>query len=285
MAYRLEKDEPVRKGLRRVMRRQLSAAADELTAAPPADEAVRDARKRIKKTRAVLQLVRQDARRDRKRLRRSARLLAGQRDASAMVETARCVCANDPGQLVEEACAIVRDRLAENKKRVRQRASRQTAAREAARLLRSVGRSAGAMRLHHPKAALAAGVRRSYKRARRDMRRARDRRNPTDFHEWRKRLKALGYQLRLLEERFPGARRQAARLSRIAKQLGKEHDLHLLRQRLTRGPETIAPQPTMIRLLALVERRQAALRRNTLRAGARVFADRPRTFVRRLNGR
>ena len=49
---------------------------------------------------------------------------------------------------------------------------------------------------------LVSGVRRSYKKARQVMRKARRSGSPA-FHEWRKRIKTLWYALRLLEYRVP----------------------------------------------------------------------------------
>ena len=280
MAFRLDKDESVRKGVRRVLRQQLEAAAVELAAPAAADEAVHDARKRIKKSRAVLQLIRSDRRgvraRDRKRLRRSAHLLSQLRDASAVVDTARGVCADDHRRLVARACALVRDRLSTERRRVRSRASHQATLRRAARLLRSVRRSADP-RLPHPRATIAAGLGRSYKRARRGLRRARDRRQPSDFHEWRKRLKALMYHLRLIQDRVPRAGQRAARLKAIVDRLGEEHDLQVLREHVMR--DDAANEPALARLVALVDRRQERLRREALRAGARLLAETPRQFA------
>ena len=59
MQYRLAKDEPLGRGLRRIAGEQLDAAVADLeTCRPDPQEAVHDARKRLKKVRAVLRLAR-----------------------------------------------------------------------------------------------------------------------------------------------------------------------------------------------------------------------------------
>src|SRR6266567_8833517 len=61
MAYRLERDESVPQALRRIAREQLASAADELgKRGSKRAEGIHEARKSIKKVRAVLRLVRQE---------------------------------------------------------------------------------------------------------------------------------------------------------------------------------------------------------------------------------
>ena len=59
MSYRLEPQEPLGAGIKRIAREQIDQALEQLTANPEnRDEAVHDARKRFKKIRAALRLVR-----------------------------------------------------------------------------------------------------------------------------------------------------------------------------------------------------------------------------------
>ena len=90
MAFRLREDEPVAKGLSRLVRKQLRSAVERLTS-DGSDEAIHDARKRIKKVRAVLHLAGTDLGGDRalKRLRRGSHALSPLRDMDAMIEAAR----------------------------------------------------------------------------------------------------------------------------------------------------------------------------------------------------
>src|SRR4051812_6805516 len=91
MAYRLRRDESVANGLRRLGRKEPGAAAVELRrTTPPADEAIHDARKSVKKARAILQVIDADDGSGlsgcRKRLRSVNRTLSALRDADAMIE-------------------------------------------------------------------------------------------------------------------------------------------------------------------------------------------------------
>src|SRR4051812_4637750 len=93
MAYRLALDGDLQESVRRVAREQLEVAADGLAAAQGEQrvEAVHDARKRIKKTRALLRAARPALRKafraENRALRDASRELSGARDADVMIET------------------------------------------------------------------------------------------------------------------------------------------------------------------------------------------------------
>jgi CHAD domain-containing protein len=89
VAFRLRNDEPVGKGLHRIVKRELRKAAARLTDGT-GSKAIHTARKRIKRVRAVLQLVGDDVGADGavKELRRASHLLNPLRDADAMIDDA-----------------------------------------------------------------------------------------------------------------------------------------------------------------------------------------------------
>src|SRR5688500_12178618 len=86
--FRLKKSETVPEGIARVARGRLDSAADELGGRGSRDpsKAVHEARKDIKKLRALGRLVQADPSWNR-RLRDTARRLAGRRDADVLLET------------------------------------------------------------------------------------------------------------------------------------------------------------------------------------------------------
>src|SRR4029450_9963651 len=97
MAYRLRTDESLAKGLKRVVRKELRDAVDKLSEADAPDESVHEARKSIKKVRAVLQLVGDDIRAGHalSQLQSAGHLLAPLRDADAMMASAKKLCARN----------------------------------------------------------------------------------------------------------------------------------------------------------------------------------------------
>ncbi len=286
MAFGLRRKESIKKGIRRVLAKEVEAAVENLGQAPPTTHAVHEARKHIKKSRAILRLIRKDVRgigpNADGRLRTSGRSLSTLRDASAMLATARGLCKGHGKGVTSAACRLVSVDLAEHETSMKRRYRRRV--KSALRGLRSISRSTKQLRLKGSgKAVLKRGVKRAYERAQREMR-ACSRTAPSTFHEWRKRLKALSYHLRLLSAREPGFRRPAAQLKQLEDQLGREHNLQVLRDYVARRSAR-GHQRTVRRLTALAESRQEELRRATLRAGARLLADTPKAFVRRGFGR
>ena len=90
MAFRLKADKPVRRGLRRLAAKQFKDARDRLRGAGrPTDEAIHEARKSLKKARAIVQIIDADAGRHlggtMKRLRAVNRTLSALRDADAIL--------------------------------------------------------------------------------------------------------------------------------------------------------------------------------------------------------
>jgi CHAD domain len=287
MAFALPKDKSVRKGLREVLAKEVKSAAESLGQSPLTSQAVHDARKHIKKSRSVLRLIRNSVRgigpNADSRLRASGRSLSTLRDASAMLGTARGLCKGHGPEVTSAACRLVSEDLAKHETWMKRRHRRRV--KSALRGLRSISRSTKQLRLKgSAKAVLKRGVKRAYERAQRKMQRACSSTAGSTFHEWRKRLKALSYHLRLLSARAPAFRRPAAQLKQLEDQLGREHNLQVLRDYITRRSAR-DHQRTVRRLTALAESRQEELRRATLRAGAKVLADTPKGFVRRGFGR
>src|SRR5579863_3060081 len=93
MAYRLERDESVISGIRRVIREEIDSAESHLAGKKKTtrDEAIHDARKSIKKVRATLRLIRHQLgdswKRENAHLRDIAARLSQFRDAFVIIET------------------------------------------------------------------------------------------------------------------------------------------------------------------------------------------------------
>ena len=283
VAFRLEEDESVSKGLRRVVTRELRSAAKELKSAGPTEEAIHEARKSIKKVRAVLELMRpyeMGTQLDRKLLRRAGHLLSPLRDADALFDSADIFCDERRSKLSAQTCSTIRDVLKQHKHRLCTAATLEQAGRRAAKTLDRLRWSAedwAWKRVGFPEFSRA--VQRIYKKARRDMARARVSKSARDFHQWRKRVKTLWYALRLVEARVP-RRRSLADLERLEALLGEDHDLVTLRTHLDASGRLRTSEREGIG--ALSDERHAELRGKALSLGDRVFKATPKTFVHEL---
>jgi CHAD domain-containing protein len=102
--------------------------------------------------------------------------------------------------------------------------------------------------------------------------------SPENFHEWRKRVKDLGHQLRLLcpvRPRKLSAR--AERLDKLGDLLGDDRDLVMLRQFVV---DKFGHMPNIKLFEKLVSSRQKELRSEALKLGARFYPKKPRRFCR-----
>jgi len=91
-----------------------------------------------------------------------------------------------------------------------------------------------------------------------------------DLHEWRKRVKDLWYQARLLS-----IKRVARDAKALSKLLGDDHDLAVLSTEL---PHDDPLQP-------LIGDRRAALQKRARKLGARVYEKPPKAFRKRVRKR
>ena len=102
-----------------------------------------------------------------------------------------------------------------------------------------------------------------------------------NFHEWRKRVKDLGYQMRLLKPIWPKMQKDLAdELERLADYLSDDHDLAILRQTVVQRPPEDCTQ--LEDLVALIDQRRGELEVKAGRLGKRMYVDKPNAFVRRL---
>src|SRR5262245_50064584 len=91
MTFRLKTDDSAADGVHRIVKGQFRAALESLAARKPSEPAVHEARKRVKRIRAIVRLLRDELEsggaRDEKHLRAAAHALSDLRDADATVET------------------------------------------------------------------------------------------------------------------------------------------------------------------------------------------------------
>ncbi len=225
------------------------------------DAAVHDARKSIKKLRAVMRLAKTMAPEKALAsvdtpLRNAAHVLGPARDHLVRRETARRVCRQGEPRPPESAAPPIRPLL--------QRARGELLKASAALvLLLQEGLDAKGARK---------GLRRIYQRARKARKRAAERPTDENLHAWRRRAKDLLYVLDLLE----GPQGPVKKLQRLTQLLGEDHDLatFLVHHRARADADEFG------RLLQRAQKRRLPLQRKAFRIGERVFSDGPRAFVR-----
>jgi CHAD domain-containing protein len=277
-AYRLKEGEPLPEELTRVARGRIDHALDELRGKSDSSpvEAVHEARKDIKKLRALLRLARGELGKERFArenacFRDAARELAGARDADVLLETLNALSlpAGEAWELRKQIQAGMERNGGDE---------REVAARSAAAILKEARRRVSDWPLERDSFdALSKGLEKTYRRGRRGLRAAMEEPTVEALHEWRKRVKELWYHQTLLRSLWPPVIEAAAdEAHALSDRLGDDHDLVVLADWVE---ENAGAPPGFVEA---VERRRAELQSEAFELGARVYAEKPTAFVERM---
>ena len=286
--YRLELDESAPDGIRRIAAGRAAKARKKLGEVEGEDgaAAIHGARKDLKKLRSVLRLVRaalgeKAYRAQNRRYRDAGRLLSDTRDAEVKVETLddlerrfgeefpSAVAAPWRADLERERYAALADAGGE----VTERVERATVEIDAGR------NEIGLWELGEDSWKLVApGLLKAYAAGREDLERMRKKPSDEGVHEWRKRAKDLWYQLRILRELWPEVLGETADQAHdLADLLGDHHDLAVLAEDLE-ARDVIEPEA----IRELIARRQEELLASAVGIGARLYAEKPKAFGKRI---
>lgn len=278
MVFRLEEGESIGAGLGRVATEETDQARVALLSQVVPEAGVLEARKSFKKVRAILRLSRgalgkRRFRSENVRFRDLGRRLAPQRAAAARFETLSRL--ETDGAPPDRVLLAARRRLATRRRRHDDAAVRA----EVAWALTAEGLGLEAVEEF---AAVRSGLARTYRRGCERMRIAIEAPSAEAFHEWRKRVKDLWYQVRLLRNAWPETLDSLAdELHRLSRHLGAAHDLDLLEAALreeARLDPHFDPAPLIVRLAeARAPERDAALE-----LGRRLYVEDPDGFVTRI---
>lgn len=281
MSYELRVDQSLGKNLRRMFRHQITAAlAVAKGADEPNDTRVHAMRKHLKKARAILQLVRKEIgkafRREDRRLRDVGRLMTEIRDAEVRLQTMRQLEEATHHhylsyQKTERLLALELENFLvafgdwEN---------------SAIPLLELACDEGGAWPIDvYRSKQLRRAVQRSYKAGRRALAAAKANPSAPKFHELRKQVKLLGYQLRILRPLNHIVVGSVSReLTELGHLLGRVHDLTFLADRLRQERSEKHWGKQDDELLAEIENCEAELQRDGLEMAERFFAERKSEF-------
>lgn len=260
MSFALEAGEAVAAGLERLIREQHGKLLADCDRRGDAAAFVHKARVRCKKVRAALRLARpvigdKAYRRANRWWRDTARLLSEVRDLTARMEALDALRPH----LEEHAGAASVFRLEAQFARELASAARQGEATTVIDALCARVRDWEAVTIpaDEREGALAEGLARSYREARRAMVEAMDDPTPELLHEWRKQAKYHALQMRIARRVYPDLEKLIGETRDLAEKLGHLQDIEVLRLAIAPGMDD--------RLLLALE-----LRRRDLRIEARI---------------
>jgi CHAD domain-containing protein len=289
MSFTLKPGRSIRSELKRIARKELGRAATRLSEGHRSDGDIHESRKSVKKVEAVVTLLEElgaaPRRKVVKRLRGVRRTLSQLRDARAIVETYDRLRARFSHRIPEHTSAIVRSQFTHRKTLLMARAKARTI-NDAGRALRNIRRSVKRWPLKSiDLSGLPWLIRQSYRAGRKKMFRAQLRARASDFHQWRKEVKNLWYQLRLMERLAAGMSKQVAEFGELETALGEEHNLSVLRGKL-RADRSLRRLTTQTEdVAAMSTAREEELRRAALVLGTRLYRMTPKAFEKDLEQR
>jgi CHAD domain-containing protein len=258
-----------------ILRGHVEHAFQILGAKHVSDDDIHRARKELKKARAVLRLLRDGLRPAQYRrwnasLRDAARPLSAARDASVLLDTLK-----ELGKSPDSFVRLLKREHVEAGRRVRHTPGGIPRSRTLLRgVLRQIDQSTGRAQGW---AVLGKGLRRVYSQGRKAMRTAK-RCDPEALHEWRKQTKYLWHQFQVLEPLKPGLIGELAdQAHRLSDYLGADHDLSVLRDRITKAGSGKAAEETA--LLDLIARRQDPLREKAFVLGRWLYQEKPKALA------
>jgi CHAD domain-containing protein len=289
MGFRLKLREPLPDGLKRVLREQIESAL-ELCRHPAKQRGitVHEVRKHLKKLRAAMRLAIPEVGKDQhtredRCVRKIGRLVSDLRDAQVRLQTLiqlRDDTAKGPEDSpfprIEELLSLERESFSAAFAGWQKQAIPQLE-RVEARLLKWPLEG-----LTWKQVCNAVG--KIYKRGQRGLAKTIDDPEPENFHAWRKRVKDIWYQLRILQPLNRMVLTEMAHDAEVLGELlGREHDLNFLWARLEteRGDEALRDE--LAHLEKLIPKRGKRLCTNALELGRRFYAEPAKAFAKRIS--
>lgn len=289
MSYQLECTETLTEGLQRIAGELLDEMIAGLRDEANRDEGIHNARTGCKKLRALLRLGRSGlpetlVMNENMRFRDASRLLSALREAYIYIASVDLLLQH----LGTEGAALVTLRTAlvqrfEHLVAANHQAERTT---RAIQLFQTARDHLNAWVLDHKDAAvLREGLGRSFRQGKQRMRRALHDPSAENLHEWRKAVKYLMYQTRLLHPAQPDALLPFDQmLQTLSDYLGDDHDLAVLHRLLEDEPALLLDADASDEVRALIDRRRSQLQEAIWPLGAAVYHEKPTDFAARLTG-
>lgn len=290
MSYTINPKQTVPHEVRRIAAEKLDAVIaylEDVDSDP--NECIHEARKALKELRAAVRLVRDEVgrstyKRENVSYRDAGRALSGARDAFVQIETVQALRKKYSDQLAQDAFKTVEKRL---KKRHKAELKETVRDEDAVEKVLDALHAARARIAEWPVEsddfdAFRDGLKRVYTRGRNEFHHARKKPTTENLHEWRKRAKYLRYHVDMLQKVWPNVMEELEEtLHDLTDVLGDDHDLAVLRQLLVDQPD-LCEEETQQLILGLIDQRRAELQKVAWPLGQRIYAEKPKAFVKRM---
>jgi CHAD domain-containing protein len=292
VSFELRHDESLRKGICRIVGKQLDGAQESLSDSNRSslDERIHSVRKRFKRVRAVVRLVRDaigesDYQTENESFRDAGRPLSAVRDAKVLLEALDKLKDKSGKEARRALFRQARRALVAHQREVHScvledgRAfSDTTSAIEQARKRLPVWTA-----IPSDWQSLGKGVKRVYRAGRNAFDEVKSDATVENLHEWRKQVKYLRHQLELLAPTWPKVVGELAKeADGLGELLGEDHDLAVLGSTLASPPVADMLKQSVDEFGALIERQRKKLQVEAISKGELLYRDSPKQLVHRL---
>ena len=287
--FRLEPEEPAKKGISRVARGELDLTIGLLKGGPNGDggpESVHEARKALKRLRALLRVSRpafeeSRYRRENVTFRDAGRELSDARDAQVMLDTFDSLLDPVRGEVPSGSWQRLRAELQAGAERAQSNGGDFDDVLDVLSKARTRV-SRWPLPAENGRSSLSDGFERIYRRGRRALRRSKAEATAENLHELRKRAKDLWHAAQLLEPASPKKMRQTAKAAHhLSDLLGDDHDLSVLLDYAHQHSELTTPDEREL-LEKAIDARRRSLRRQALDCAKHLYRRKPKRMLRRL---
>ena len=289
MGFRLKLKEPLPDGLKRVFREQIQSAL-KLCEHPARQRGVtvHEVRKHLKKLRAAMRLAvgevgKNQHKNEDRCVREIGRLVSDLRDAQVRLQTliqlrdeAAKKSEENPFPRIEELLSLERESFS---------AAFDGWQKQAIPKLERAEERLSKWPLERISwKQICGAVEKIYKRGQRGLAKTIKKPVPENFHAWRKRVKDLWYQLRILQPLNRVVLDEIAHDADVLGELlGREHDFDFLLARLEKESGDDALRDELAQLQKLIRKRGRRLCRDALELGRRFYAEPPKAFAKRIS--
>ena len=287
MSLKIAETKDFSEGLKTQIKEECSEALKliEIKAESDPHDVVHEVRKAFKKIRGTLRLIRDHIdfyTEENTFFRDEGRRVSALRDATSVIEALDGIYDQYDDQLYKKTFGKFRDYLVS---RQAQMASDQLDQKGILKLIgKNLSEKCGQID-HWPIAIqsfedLSPSVIRVYKRGLKGYQRADEGGSTEDFHEWRKRVKYLRYQLDLLNLIWPNFLDcWEDELHELTNYLGDDHDLYNLHELVDENTDQFADPESAQLLKSLIHSKRSELQANALQLGKRLYALKPKHFT------
>ena len=274
------KQKTVLKGIHRIACNEIKAVSAELGRTPLKPENIHEARRHLKKLRALLRLLRTEIpkaifAKENRFFRDIGRKLSPVRDARVLVKTAESLRKKSEKrrQALARFVAILKgDETA---------VSQQHQNGFAKLIDPALGRVERWPMDRLTEDGLLNGIQKTFRRGRKAFHKTQKNRDDKRLHDLRKRAKDLEHHLRLLkQERICGRGKRLKTITGLADCLGADHDLAMLNARLNHEKFLFDPKDNQ-KIAKEICRRRSKLQKSALKLAKKIYAEKPARFARK----